>query len=136
MKNWILGAALMTLISLGAHAQQQQRRTATPEERATRMTERMAQELSLSEQQKKEIYAIHLERAQKRMADQEAQKAEMKARRETMKAEEQKVLEVLTEEQRKKWEEIKLEQRDRRRPQGAIEDRGRMPHRRMRGGSN
>lgn len=126
----------MTLISLGAQAQQQQRKTATPEERATRMTERMAQQLSLSEQQKKEIYAINLERAQKRMAEQEAQKAEMQAKREQMKAEEQKVLEVLTEEQRKKWEEIKLEQRDRRRPQGAIEDRGRIPHRRMRGGSN
>lgn len=50
-----------------------------------------------------------------------------------MKDEEQKVLEVLTEEQRKKWEEIKLEQRDRRRPQGAIEDRGNIPVRRMRG---
>ena len=124
---------MLTMISVGAQAQQQQRKTATPEERATRMTERMAQELSLSEQQKKEIYAIHLERAQKRMAEQEAQKAEMKARRETMKAEEQKVLEVLTEEQRKKWEEIKLEQRDRRRPQGAVEDRKNVPLRRMRG---
>ena len=123
----------MTLISLGAHAQQQQRRAATPEERASRMTERMAQELQLSEQQKKEIYAINLERAQKRMAEQEAQKAEMQARREQMKSEEQKVLEVLTVEQRQKWEEIKLEQRDRRRPQGAVEDRKNVPLRRMRG---
>mgnify|MGYP006193199511 CR=1 FL=1 len=133
MKNWILGVALLTMISVGAQAQQQQRKTATPEERASRMTERMAQELQLSEQQKKEIYAINLERAQKRMAEQEVQKAEMQARREQMKSEEQKVLEVLTVEQRQKWEEIKLEQRDRRRPQGAIEDRGNIPVRRMRG---
>lgn len=136
MKNWIMGATMMTLISLGAHAQHQQPKLATPEERATRMTERMAQELQLSEQQKKEIYSINLERAQKRLAEQEAQKAEIQAKREEMKIEEQKVLEVLTEEQRKKWEEIKLAQRDRRRPQGAIEDRGRMPHIRMKGHVN
>lgn len=144
MKKLILVAALVCMATLGAFAQQQRRgETATPEERAQRQTERMAEQLQLSETQKAQILAINLEHAKKRQAEMEARKAEMdakreemKAMREEMKAQDEQIKEILTEEQRAKWEELKEAQMDRRgrRPGGEIRERGEMPQRK-RGGN-
>ena len=133
MKQWMIGAAVLTMMSLGVAAQEQ-RKMSSPEDRAQRMTERMASELKLSEEQKQKVLAINLEHAKKRSAEMEKQRAEMEARKAEMKAQEEKIKEVLTEEQRKQWEEIKMDRQSERRPGGMIEDRrdfesGQRPHR-------
>ncbi|WP_075348691.1 DUF4890 domain-containing protein [Algoriphagus marinus] len=142
MKKIILTLGLMAFIGLSAMAQQRGGERPSPEQRATKMTEKMAEELSLSADQKKQILEINLERAKKmdqdraeRMKETEARKAEMDARREEMKRQDEKIKSVLTEEQLGKWEEIKLSQKDRgRRPGGQIEDREEF--RKRRGGGN
>lgn len=142
MKKIILTLGLMAFIGLSAMAQQRGGERPSPEQRATKMTEKMAEELSLSADQKKQILEINLERAKKmdqdraeRMKETEARKAEMDARREEMKRQDEKIKSVLTEEQLGKWEEIKLSHKDRgRRPGGQIEDREEF--RKRRGGGN
>lgn len=131
------------MISLSSIAQQRgggERPSA--EQRATRMTEKMAEELSLTNDQKKQILAINLEHAKKRDQDRvaqekenEARRAEMDARKAEMKKQDELIKAILTDEQRTKWEEIKLSQKDRgRRPGGQIEDREEF--RKRRGGGN
>jgi Spy/CpxP family protein refolding chaperone len=122
MKQWMIGAVVLTMISLGVAAQEQ-RKISSPEDRAQRMTERMASELKLSEEQKQKVLAINLEHAKNRAAEMEKQRAEMEARKAEMKAQEEKIKEVLTEEQRKQWEQIKMDRKSERRPGGMIEDR-------------
>jgi periplasmic protein CpxP/Spy len=142
MKKIILTLGLMAFIGLSAMAQQRGGERPTPEQRATKMTEKMAEELSLSADQKKQILEINLERAKKmdqdraeRMKETEARKEEMDSRREEMKKQDERIKAVLTEEQLGKWEEIKLSQKNRgRRPGGQIEDRDEF--RKRRGGGN
>lgn len=122
MKNWIVGALLLSFVSLGVSAQEQ-RKIPSPEERAQRMTDRMASELKLSEEQKQKVLEINLEHAKKRQAEMEKQRVQMETRKAEMKAQEEKINEVLTEEQRKQWEEIKMDRQPGRRPGGMIEDR-------------
>jgi hypothetical protein len=129
MKKWMIGAALLVFTSLQVAAQQEKRAMVTPEERAKKMTERMASELQLSEEQKASILAINLENAKIRQTELEKETAERKARREEMEIQQEKIKAVLTEEQQVKWEEIKQEQRDRRRPGGEIHDRRSINHR-------
>lgn len=136
MKQWMIGAVVLTMMTLGVAAQDQ-RKMPSPEERATRMTERMASELKLSEEQKQKVLAINLEHAKKRTAEMEKQRAEMESRKAEMKAQEDKISEVLTEEQRKQWEEIKMDRKSGRKPGGMIEDRRDFQprHRSHRGGN-
>ncbi|HSF54906.1 MAG TPA: DUF4890 domain-containing protein [Algoriphagus sp.] len=127
MKKWMIGAAFLVFTSLQVAAQQEKRELPNPEERAKKMTEKMATELQLSEEQKSQILALNLEQAKKRQAEMEREIEERKARMEEMKAHQEKIKVILTEEQRTKWEEIKLEQREHRRPGGQVHHRGDMP---------
>lgn len=127
MKKWIIGAALLVFTSLSVAAQQEKRERPSPEERAQKMTEKMAAELGLSEAQKAQILALNLDQAKKRQAQMDKEMAERKVRSEEMKAHQEEIKEVLTAEQRTKWEEIKMEQRDHRRPGGQVHHRGDMP---------
>jgi Spy/CpxP family protein refolding chaperone len=115
MKKLLLIAMLFT-IGFAAMAQKGgQRGSATPEERAERITNKMAEELSLSDDQKKQIYQINLEHAKKRQAEMDARKAEMKAKRAEMEADmkvqNQEIEALLTEDQKAKWAEVKAEGR-------------------------
>ncbi len=142
MKKWILASGLVVMISLSSIAQQRGGERPTFEQRAARMTEKMAEELSLTADQKNQILSINLERAKKRDQDRveqqkesEARKAEMDAQRAEMKKQDELIKAILTDEQRTKWEEIKLSQKDRgRRPGGQIEDRDQF--RKRQGGGN
>ena len=127
MKKWIIGAALLVFSTLQLSAQQGKREQPNPEERAKKMTEKMATELALSEEQKSQILALNMDQAKKRQAEMDKEAAERKAKQEEMKAHKEKINKVLTEEQRTKWEEIKLEQRDQRRPGGQVHDRSDVP---------
>lgn len=83
----------------------------TPEKIAERMTERMAKELDLSEEQKKEVYALHLANATKR-ADE--MKAHRKKIREAQKAQQEQLEAILSPEQKAEWEAKKSEAREKR----------------------
>lgn len=115
MKKLLL-IALMFSIGFAALAQRDgQRGSSTPEERAERITNKMAEELALSEDQKKKIYQINLEHAKKRQVEMEARREEMKAKRAEMeadlKAQNQEIETLLTDEQKAKWAEVKEEGR-------------------------
>ncbi|MFC5626836.1 DUF4890 domain-containing protein [Algoriphagus winogradskyi] len=122
MNKWIFATGMMVMISLSTMAQKRGGERPTAEERAKRSTEQMAESLSLTEAQKKQILEINLEYAKKneaemaeRKAEMEARKAEMEAKREELKAQDAKIQAVLTEEQKAKWTEIKAERMDDRR---------------------
>jgi Spy/CpxP family protein refolding chaperone len=127
MKKWIIGAALLVFTSLQLAAQQERKPQPNPEERAKKITERMAMELGLSEDQKSQILALNLDQAKKRQAEMEQEAAERTARMEEMKTHREQIDAILTEEQRSKWEEIKMEQREKRRPGGEVHRRGDLP---------
>jgi len=138
MKKWIIAAALLVVASLQVDAQQRKGQQPNPEDRAKKMTEKMATELNLSDDQKAQVLALNLDQAQKRQAAVDQAAAERKARKTEMEAHQQKVNAVLTEEQRTKWDEIKIEQRakwqeirseqrDKRRPGGEVHRRGDIP---------
>ncbi|GMQ31456.1 DUF4890 domain-containing protein [Algoriphagus confluentis] len=123
MKKWIIGAVLMVFASLSVTAQEGKRTPPSPEERAQKMTERMAEKLALTEDQKAEIFSINLENAKKRELEVEVRKAESAEKRAELKAQDERIKQILNEEQRKAWEELKEENRGRRRPEGQIHDR-------------
>ena len=105
--------AVISFIGFGAEAQQEQKKRGpmTPEKVAERMTERMAKELDLSEEQKKEIYGLHLENATKRAEEMKAQRERMKA---DQKAQQEKLEAILSPEQKARWEAKKSEAREKR----------------------
>ncbi len=86
----------MVFTSLHVAAQQEKREMPNPEERAKKMTDKMATELQLSEEQKSQILALNLDQAKKRQAEMEREMAERKARTAEMKAHQDKIKEVLT----------------------------------------
>lgn len=129
----------MVMISLSTMAQKRGGERPSAEERAKRNTERMAEELSLTDAQQKQILDINLQYAKKkdaeRKAEMEARKAEMDAKRAEMKEQNAKIQSVLTEEQKTKWTEIRAERMEdhrRGRPNAQIEGD---PRRGRRGGN-
>jgi protein CpxP len=108
MKKLLMIAVIFTL-SFSVFAQRgQQREMPNPEQRAEKMTTRMAEQLELTEDQKQEVYKIHLENAQKRQVEMEERRAEMEVRRAEMKSQ---IETILTPEQKEKWEEVRNENR-------------------------
>ncbi|MCF1753138.1 DUF4890 domain-containing protein [Mariniradius sediminis] len=131
MKKLLLIAVLFS-IGFAAMAQKGgQRGSSTPEERAERITNKMVEELALSEEQKKKIYQINLDHAKKRQAEMEARRAAMEA---DIKAQNQEIEALLSEEQKTKWSEMKAEGKKRMEEEG----RGRRggPGRGHRGGGS
>ncbi|NVJ86627.1 MAG: DUF4890 domain-containing protein [Algoriphagus sp.] len=137
MKKILLSTGLIFLLSMGAFAQQKsQRQMPDPEIRAKMMTDRMAEQLGLSEEQKAKILAINLENAKQRQAEAEGRKAEAEARRAQAQAQKEEIIAILTEEQRQKWEELRAARgdRERRGPRGG-EIHDREEFRKRRGGN-
>jgi Spy/CpxP family protein refolding chaperone len=135
MRKWILASGLLLMISLSSTAQQKSEERSTSEQRAARMTEKMAEGLSLTADQKKQILAINLEHVKRRDQDRMDQQKESDARKAEMKKQDESIKAILTDEQRTKWEEIKLNRKDRGRRSGSqIENRDQF--RNQRGGGN
>ena len=135
MNKWIFATGMMVMISLSTMAQKRGGERPSAEERAIRNTERMAEELTLTDAQKKQILDINLEYAKKNEAEMAERKAEMDAKRAELKEQDAKIQAVLTEEQRSKWTEIKADRmndRRRGRPNAQIEGD---PRRGRRGGN-
>lgn len=108
---WII--AVISFIGFGAEAQQEQknREPMTPEKVAERMTEKMAKELALSEEQKKEVYALHLENATKRADEMKAHREKV---RQEQKAQQEKLEAILSPAQKAQWEAKRSEAREKR----------------------
>ena len=113
MKKLLLIIAAFCFLNLSAEAQQERktRERMTPEKVAERLTERMTKELDLSEEQKKEVYALHLESASKRAEEMKAQREKMRANRI---AQQEKFEAILNPEQKAAWEAKKSEVREKR----------------------
>lgn len=129
MKKLMIASGLMVMFSLSSIAQQGKGgEKPNPEERAKQMTEKLADELVLSEAQKKQVLAINMEYAKKREAEIEARKAEMGARKKEQQEHEAKIQTVLTEDQKAKWVELKDERKEHRkgRPGGEVHHKGEM----------
>lgn len=109
MKKWILGAAVMTCISLGLSAQHQKKdfRELSVAERAEKMSNRMAEELKLTDDQRKQVSKVVLENATKQEELAQKRKVEMEAQKKYRMEQEKKIAAILTEEQKKIWEQRK-----------------------------
>ncbi|MFZ9234574.1 MAG: hypothetical protein ACO22X_00015 [Algoriphagus sp.] len=114
MKKWILGAAIFTCLSFGLAAQQHKNyRQLNSTERAEKMTDRMAEELKLTAEQKKQVSQLALENVNRQEELLKSRKAEFEAQKEYRKAQDQKLASILTEEQKQIWEQRKEAMRSR-----------------------
>lgn len=90
----------------------------TPEERAQRQTDNMAETLSLSEAQKEKIYEVNLKFANKMKEAREAADGDWASMRETMvglrNESQEEIKKYLTDEQFQKWQKIQEERREKR----------------------
>jgi len=109
MKKWILGAVVMTCISLGLSAQHQKKnfRQLSASERAEKMSDRMAEELKLTEEQRKQVSKLVLENATRQEELIQKRKAEFEAQKKYRLEQEKKISAILTEEQKVIWEQRK-----------------------------
>ena len=109
MKKWILGAAVMTCISLGLSAQHQKKnvRELSASERAEKRSDRMAEELKLTDEQRKQVSKVVLENATRQEELIQKRKAEFEAQKNYRLEQEKKISAILTEEQKVIWEQRK-----------------------------
>jgi endonuclease I len=112
MKKWILGAAVLTCISLGLSAQHQKKnfRELSASERAEKMSNRMAEELKLTDEQRKQVSKVVLENATRQEELAQKRKVELEAQKKYRMEQEKKIAAILTEEQKKIWEQRKESQ--------------------------
>ena len=109
MKKSILIAAVMTCISLGLSAQHQKKnfRELSAAERAEKMSDRMAEELKLTDEQQKQVSKVVLENAMRQEELIQKRKAEFEAQKKYRLEQEKKITAILTEEQKVIWEKRK-----------------------------
>ena len=104
------------------NAQDGGRKMMSPQERATKSTEKLAEKLKLSDEQKSKVLAIYTEQATAMATDMKAAEGDRKAKREEMMAaraaNEAKIEALLTEEQKKVYDSLKAERK------AAMEKRG------------
>ena len=105
----------MTFVSLGLAAQHQKKnfRELNASERAEKMSNRMAEELKLTEEQKKQVSKVVLENATRQEELIQKRKAEFEAQKGYRLEQEKKIAAILTEEQKTIWEQRKGAMRSR-----------------------
>ncbi|MBK1440348.1 periplasmic heavy metal sensor [Parapedobacter sp. ISTM3] len=101
MKIALLITLLVSGMTYGTVAQQPRpEHPRSAEEIAKMRTDRLAENLGLSDEQQKEVYALNLEKAEKLKATREERAAKMAELRSEMKADQERLNDILTEEQR------------------------------------
>lgn len=104
----------MTSMSFGLSAQQHKNfRQGNPAERAQKMTDRMAEELKLTEEQRKQVSQLTLENANRQEEFLKRRKAEFEVQKAYRLAQDQKLASILTDEQKQIWEQRKEAMRNR-----------------------
>lgn len=106
------------------------RQARTPEQRAQMATDALEKKLNLNAEQKAQVYALNLERAEKMekfmKSEREFRKEQMEKQKSLMEESEKKLSKILTKEQQKSYDDMKNQSRDRmkaRRPQGSARTR-------------
>jgi len=117
MKRIILTALLFAgLATAGFSQERQPREHRTPEERAQHMTDALSKKLSLSDQQKNEIYKINLDRAKEfeklRTAGEKRNKKDFEQGKKLFEESDKKITKVLNNDQRKAYEELKAQRQE------------------------
>lgn len=102
----------ITIISSNLFSQQNKKQNKTPEEMATKMTNRLKEKLSLNDEQYKQVYNIALSHAQERISNKEKlQSMDKASRKELMKQNHEgfkkQLEEILTPDQLIKMKEMK-----------------------------
>ena len=100
---------LLAFASMTAFAQRQDGRT--PEQRAENQTKTMTENLQLTEDQQKQVYALNLTRAKKMAEMREAQNQDRSEMRASMEAFNAELAKVLTAEQQEKYKTMLAERR-------------------------
>ncbi len=109
----------------GSERQRDERKPATPQERAQRSTDALEKKLNLSADQKSQVYALNLERAErmdKMKSDLEFKKGEMSKQKSYMEEADKKLNKILSAEQQKSYAEMKKQSQEKmksRRPAGS-----------------
>lgn len=106
--------AVLFLTSTGLTAQNRQQ--ATPEERAKRQVETLTKELTLNEEQQKQVYDISLKFSKQRTSQMGSDASREKRREEFQKIQKQQdeeIKAILTEDQKKKYDEHQKEAQNR-----------------------
>lgn len=83
---FLIAILLLSGIAMAQGPRRGDRKEATPEAQAQRMTDRMVKEFSLNEQQAKELQAVNLKLTKQMQANKEQAKADKKQKREEMKS--------------------------------------------------
>ena len=99
----------MTCISFGLSAQHQKKnfRELSAAERVEKMSDRMAEELKLTDEQRKQVRKVVLENATRQEELAQKRKVELEAQKKYRMEQEKKIAAILTEEQKKIWEQRK-----------------------------
>jgi protein CpxP len=122
MKKLLMICGLLFGVITLTHAQDGGRKMMSPEDRAKKSTERLAEKLKLTEDQKAKVLAIYTEEATSMSKNMQQDNTDRKAKREEMKAarvaNEAKIEAVLTNDQKKAYEAMKAERK------AAMEKRG------------
>ena len=101
MKKWILGVAVLIGMNFGLAAQQHRNFSHRgPAEHPQLMTQRMAEELKLTDEQKKQVEQLKLENATHQEKLLKKRETELEALKEFRKGQKQKMDAILTEEQK------------------------------------
>ncbi|HWK58996.1 MAG TPA: hypothetical protein VNQ80_16745 [Parapedobacter sp.] len=101
MKNAALITLLVSAMAFSTVAQEREQRISkTAEEIAQMRTDRLAEQLTLTEDQQQAVYALSLENAKKMQAAHKERTAKMAEQRAEMKASQERLNEILTNEQR------------------------------------
>lgn len=112
MKKMILAALLFIGVGSMAFAQQDdyKRKARTAEERAKKSTELLAKKLSLSEDQKKDVYAINLDNIKKMDVERkQGMQAHKDLMQKSMTERDDKINSVLTDVQKSAYQDLKKE---------------------------
>jgi len=106
------GLIIACFLFLSASLFAQERKRISPEERAKLRSERIAEQLELSQEQKAQVYALNLKEAEAGKKAREERKQKVIAMRDSRRNYQKALEEILTPEQAKKWEELKAQRRD------------------------
>lgn len=126
MKRILFAFTMFVLVTTSMAQGNKGKGPKTPEQKATNVSNKMSQELSLAEDQKSKIYAMSLERLKKKEQlkvkyanDKEAAKKEYK---EIQQSYATNLKTLLTPEQYKRWEEIKAQKKAKKEKEDKDED--------------
>lgn len=111
MRVLLIGVLMLTSLA-SAQKRDTQKQGINSEVRVEKMTERMAGELQLTEEQKKQVKELLAKQAEARKVDMEERRAKMRQRMEERKAFKAEMDKILTPEQQEKWETMKKENRE------------------------